>query len=52
MVHPLIGRLVRGKMATLAELGSVYSTRDAWVLDQILNIEEEIEYKSRAKQDK
>lgn len=49
MVHPLIERLVRSEMATLAELGTVYNTRDAWSLDQILNIKEEVEYKSRVK---
>ncbi len=51
MVHPLIERLIRGKMATLEQLGTVYNTKDAWILDQALNIQEEINFKSRPKKD-
>jgi len=44
MVSPLIARLINGKMAKLIELQTVYSVHDAWVLDEILNTQEEIDY--------
>lgn len=49
MVHPLVVRLINNKRATLAELGSVYSTRDAWILDETLNVQEEVDYLMRQK---
>jgi len=49
-VHQLIPRLINGGMATLVALQTVYNTRDAWMLDEILNVQEEINYLSRPKE--
>lgn len=37
-MSPLIGRIVTGGMATLAELNSIYSLEDAYKLDEILTL--------------
>lgn len=48
-VHPLVSRLVLGKMATYNELQTIYCLKDMVMMDEILNIKEEAEYIARQK---
>lgn len=43
-VHPLVARLILGKMATLHEMNTVYSLQDMLYLSEVLDLQEEATY--------
>ncbi|MCK5025073.1 MAG: hypothetical protein KAS15_00670 [Nanoarchaeota archaeon] len=43
-INPFIARLINGGMATLHELQTIYSLKDAYYLSEVLDLKEEQTY--------